>query len=95
MYFQGFSLMNQLRNLYQLDTINPAIEIIQSKDFNKAYFLFSTKVEDNTHSEILNQISDMCLLDKDEDFNSEIHLKDIMIKMFLTIERKLFSSYYY
>jgi len=93
MYFQGFSIMNQLRHLYFIDVINPfAITSIDTNLFNKAYFVFPSYVEHNDKSEIFNQIREICNSESEGTFNMD--LRQVMTKIFLTIECKKHINQY-
>jgi len=93
MYFQGFSIMNQLRHLYFIDVINPfAITSIDTNLFNKAYFVFPSYVEHNDKSEIFNQIREIWNSESEGTFNMD--LRQVMTKIFLTIECKKHINQY-
>ena len=88
LYLQGFSILDQMRNVFRFDIINPTCELIETKDFNTVNFLFSSALEQNDKSEILTHIRDICLTEMDsEDVRSELNMNYLMIKIFLTIER--------
>jgi len=92
-YLQGYSIMNQIAKIYHIENINSSVDTIEVKDFNNVSFLYSTLIEHNEKSEVISQLKEIVATEK-ELHEGVLHLKNFLIKIFLTLERKV-SLYKY
>jgi len=93
MYLQGYSIMNQIAKIYHIENTNSSVDLIEVKDFNNVSFLYSTLIEHNEKSEVISQMKEIVATEK-ELHEGVLHLKNFLIKIFLTLERKV-SLYKY
>lgn len=93
LYFQGVSVMNQLRKIYFIDLIDPKIHTIETKDFNSVLFVYS---EDEKQDKERQDIADILQLicekknkydPKYDNKYDDLSLREFMVKIFLTIAR--------
>lgn len=85
--------MNQIAKIYHIENINSSVDTIEVKDFNNVSFLYSTLIEHNEKSEVISQLKEIVATEK-ELHEGVLHLKNFLIKIFLTLERKV-SLYKY
>jgi hypothetical protein len=100
LYFQGVTIMNELRTIFYIDLIDPKLISIDIRDFNSAIFIYCSEEEKVSDKEI-----DKGGEDKDKHDTStllnylvergnrnklyEINLREFMVKIFLTVVRKI------
>jgi hypothetical protein len=95
LYFQGVSIMNELRKTFFLDLIDPSKTIVETRYFNSVLFIYSPEEEkfkeiekggDEKDKQDLNTILNyLC------DLNSkyeEVSFREFMVKIFLTVVSK-------
>lgn len=101
-YFQGITVLNQLRNTYLIDRIDPTISKINISDFNNAYLIFSGG-EDGYNSDESKILIDV--LSKSKTKNNDIDtsvlsnsskrdyivIREFLVKIFITL---ISISYY-
>jgi hypothetical protein len=96
LYFQGITLLNQLRRTFFIDTINPKIASIDKKDFTTVIVITDNQEEkDENSKEILDLMFEEFAKYKDYKDNKDLEkdqivLKELMIKIFLTVISKLY-----
>lgn len=99
-YFQGITVLNELRNIYFIDTIDPKNTKINISEFNKAYFIYSEgdkQEPGKTLKLILPSSSKIQNKDVDTSIPSNyskmdyIEIREFLVKIFLTlVSNKLF-----
>ena len=92
-YFQGITVLNELRNIYFIDTLDPKITKITVSEFNKAYFIFSES--DANQSKILKKVLPTYGREKNKYFDAsvlcnyskvgQIEIREFLVKIFLTL----------
>jgi len=92
-YFQGITVLNELRNIYFIDSIDPKITKITVSEFNKAYFLYSET--DPNQSKILKNVLPTYEKEENKDFDAsvlcnyskmgQIEIREFLVKIFLTL----------
>ena len=94
LYFQGITVMNQIRKLFMIDMINPlTINTIDTKNFNTVILIFPANTNnENDKTEIPNIIREFLTIEKDTFKNLDLSIRDFMVKIFLTIERNSSKS---
>ena len=89
LYFQGITIMNQIRKVFFLDLINTKVSTIDTRHFNTVYMVYPSNTNnENDKTEIPNIIREFITIEKDTFKFSELSLRDVMVKVFLTIESK-------
>jgi hypothetical protein len=92
-YFQGITVLNELRNIYFIDTIDPKVQKINVHQFNSAIFIYSEgekQEPSKTLKEIFNNKNnynkeiDVSVLSNNskEDY---IEIREFLVKIFLTL----------
>lgn len=90
LYFQGITLINQLRETFFIDLIGPKVSSIQTRFFTSAVIVYSDEAkedksgDDNKH-DLMKVINYLCSKDKN---HPQLKLRDFMIKVFLTVVSK-------
>lgn len=91
LYFQGVTLINQLRETFFIDLMGPKVTSIQTKYFVSATIVYSDEAkedktgEDNKH-DLMKVINYLCGVEKN---HTSMKIRDFMIKLFITIVSKI------
>jgi len=77
-----------MRKIFSIDSINPnTINLIETKNFNLVYMIYPDNAsKENDKCEITNILRDFIQVEKEDFKNNELSVRDLMIKVFLTIE---------
>lgn len=98
LYFQGVSVLNELRKVFFLDCIDPNLGVLETKYFNAVTFIYCTddekhkdsnQVDDNNRQELHRILQNFCNRKKRYE---AIHFREFMVKIFLTIVRNSNNS---
>jgi len=93
LYFQGVSLLNEMRKTFYIDILNPKLNSIETKLFTSAVFIYYyddekiEKVNEDGNKVDLNSIlTYICKKPRKKD---ELSLREFMARLFITIIRKI------
>jgi len=93
LYFQGVSLLNEMRKTFYIDILNPKLNSIETKLFTSAVFIYYyddekiEKVNEDGNKVDLNSIlTHICKKPRKKD---ELSLREFMARLFITIIRKI------
>jgi hypothetical protein len=98
LYFQGSTILNELRKTYFLDSIDPNLLNIDTKHFNSVVFIYSN--EEDKHKDINDEVNRQELYRILQIFcrkkkNESISMREFMVKLFLTLVRNSNESFTY
>jgi hypothetical protein len=89
LYFQGFTLLDQLKKAYYIDALDPSTSTLDSKLFNSVIILYTddekTDKERYENNELLQHL---CEPNRKAKKSHEFSLREFMIKIFLTVVSK-------
>jgi len=91
LYFQGVSILNELRKTFYIDLINPKLNSIDTKQFTSAIFVYYydderlEKANEELNKVDLNSI--LTFLCKKRRKKNDLSLREFMAKLFITIIR--------
>lgn len=97
LYFQGVTLMNELRKTFFIDLIDPAKNSLEIRYFNSAIFIYCSEEEKSGYKEIDKGGDDkdkqdlstvLTYLCEIKSKNEEISIREFMVKIFLTVVSK-------
>lgn len=93
LYFQGVSLLNEMRKTFYIDILNPKLNSIETKLFTSAVFIYYyddekiEKVNEDANKVDVNSIlTYICKKPRKKD---ELSLREFMARLFITIIRKI------
>jgi hypothetical protein len=92
LYFQGVTIMNQIRETFFIDLINPATTSINTEYFTAATFVYIAGEEkdqgDTDRHDLGKMLTYFCSKRKKQ--TETLKIRDFMIKIFITILSKIF-----
>jgi hypothetical protein len=93
LYFQGVSLLNEMRKTFYIDILSTKLNSIETKLFTSAVFIYYyddekiEKVNEDANKVDLNSIlTYICKKPRKKD---ELSLREFMARLFITIIRKI------
>jgi hypothetical protein len=93
LYFQGVSVLNEIRKVFFIDSLDPNLTVLETKYFNAVTFIYCTddekhkdsnQADDNNRQELHRILQNFCMRKKRYE---AISLREFMVKIFLTIVR--------
>jgi hypothetical protein len=92
LYFQGFTILDQIKRIYYIDMIDPKVGTIDTRHFNSVTILYTDDEKTDKERQENFQLIQLLCGSKKGKKPCELSLREYMIKLFLTIVSKCNSN---
>jgi hypothetical protein len=88
LYFQGFTILDQIKRIFYIDMIDPKVGTIDLRHFNSVAILYTDDEKTDKERQENFQLIQLLCGSKKQKKPCELSLREYMIKLFVTIVSK-------